>query len=146
MFVSCTCPAHLFIHVEKSENLRNLRNLHRPGHYWTDVLKAVVFLVQAGYFCSVCDCVLRDSQSYLDHINGKYHNRALGMSMVVERSTADDVSVRWPCFLSAYLTLPCSAMAETGLGFYGRNFGRCQFKGLDVQGHNLQNLRTPAST
>jgi len=38
---------------------------------------------------------LRDSASYLDHINGKYHNRALGMSMRVERSTADDV--RWPC-------------------------------------------------
>ena len=25
---------------------------------------------QAGYFCNVCDCILRDSQSYLDHING----------------------------------------------------------------------------
>mmetsp|Transcript_7100 Transcript_7100/g.20808 ORF Transcript_7100/g.20808 Transcript_7100/m.20808 type:complete len:231 (+) Transcript_7100:308-1000(+) len=46
---------------------------------------------QAGYYCKVCDCILRDSQSYLDHINGKYHNRALGMNMVVERSTADDV-------------------------------------------------------
>ena len=47
--------------------------------------------LQAGYYCNVCDCILRDSQSYLDHINGKYHNRALGMSMVVEKSTADDV-------------------------------------------------------
>jgi hypothetical protein len=37
----------------------------------------------------VCDCILRDSMSYLDHINGKYHNRALGMNMRVERSTAD---------------------------------------------------------
>lgn len=25
---------------------------------------------QAGYYCNVCDCILRDSQSYLDHING----------------------------------------------------------------------------
>lgn len=48
--------------------------------------------LQAGYYCSVCECVLRDSQSYLDHINGKYHNRALGMNMVVERSTADQVT------------------------------------------------------
>lgn len=44
---------------------------------------------QAGYYCSVCDCILRDSMSYLDHINGKYHNRALGMNMRVERSNAD---------------------------------------------------------
>ena len=46
---------------------------------------------QAGYYCSVCDCILRDSQSYLDHINGKWHNRALGMSMRVERVSADEV-------------------------------------------------------
>ncbi|KAK9804903.1 hypothetical protein WJX72_011008 [[Myrmecia] bisecta] len=50
---------------------------------------------QAGYYCSVCDCILRDSQSYLDHINGKYHNRALGMSMRVEKSTADQVRKRF---------------------------------------------------
>jgi len=51
----------------------------------------LLFLLQAGYYCNVCECILRDSQSYLDHINGKYHNRALGMSMTVEKSTADDV-------------------------------------------------------
>ncbi len=39
----------------------------------------------------MCDCILRDSQSYLDHINGKWHNRALGMTMRVEKSTVDQV-------------------------------------------------------
>jgi U4/U6.U5 tri-snRNP component SNU23 len=29
--------------------------------------------------------------AYLDHINGKWHNRALGMSMTVERSTVEQV-------------------------------------------------------
>lgn len=49
---------------------------------------------QAGYYCAVCDCILRDSQSYLDHINGKYHNRALGMTMRVERKGLEDVQKR----------------------------------------------------
>ena len=50
----------------------------------------VVF--QAAFYCSVCDVKLNDSNSYLDHINGKMHNRALGMSMRVERSTVEQVS------------------------------------------------------
>ena len=45
----------------------------------------------AGYFCETCKCLLKDSVSYLDHINGKKHQRALGYSMRVERAGVDKV-------------------------------------------------------
>eukprot|EP00934_Nitzschia_sp_Nitz4_P001365 Nitzschia sp. Nitz4//scaffold37_size175936//159877//160792//NITZ4_002068-RA/size175936-augustus-gene-0.13-mRNA-1//1//CDS//3329549854//1365//frame0 len=47
-----------------------------------------------GWHCKVCDCFLRDSHTYLDHINGRKHQRNLGFSMRVERSSKDQVSSR----------------------------------------------------
>jgi U4/U6.U5 tri-snRNP component SNU23 len=44
-----------------------------------------------GWHCSVCDCFLKDSMTYLDHINGRKHQRKLGYSMRVERSTKDQM-------------------------------------------------------
>ncbi|KAK9794373.1 hypothetical protein WJX73_009867 [Symbiochloris irregularis] len=68
---------------------------------------------QAGYYCSVCDCILRDSSSYLDHINGKWHNRALGTSMRVERSTADQVRKRFDALKQAkYTSDPADYVAD----------------------------------
>merc|ERR1711976_1130038 len=49
---------------------------------------------QAGYYCSVCECILKDSATYLDHINGKWHQRALGMSMRVEKVGVERVRSR----------------------------------------------------
>ena len=45
-----------------------------------------------GWHCRVCDCFLKDSLTYLDHINGRKHQRYLGYSMRVEKSTTDEVS------------------------------------------------------
>lgn len=47
-----------------------------------------------GWHCKVCDCFLKDSATYLDHINGRKHQRHLGFSMRTEKSTTSDVSKR----------------------------------------------------
>jgi U4/U6.U5 tri-snRNP component SNU23 len=47
-----------------------------------------------GWHCRVCDCFLKDSHTYLDHINGRKHQRNLGYTMRVERSTTDEVKNR----------------------------------------------------
>lgn len=47
-----------------------------------------------GWHCKVCDCFLKDSHTYLDHINGRKHQRKLGFSMRVERSTKDQLMDR----------------------------------------------------
>jgi len=44
-----------------------------------------------GWHCSVCDCWLRDSITYVDHINGRKHQKLLGYSMRTGKSTNEQV-------------------------------------------------------
>jgi len=46
---------------------------------------------QGGYWCSCCECLIKDSSAYLEHVNGRRHNRNLGMNMKVEKIGVDRV-------------------------------------------------------
>lgn len=59
------------------------------GNHITEGVKKAVNGV--GWHCEVCDCFLRDSLTYLDHINGRKHQRALGYSMRIAKSTKHEV-------------------------------------------------------
>ena len=65
----------------------------QAGH--TQVLmNAEIQKKATGWYCDVCECLLRDSASYLDHVNGKKHQRKLGYSMRTQRVGVEQVRDR----------------------------------------------------
>uniref|UniRef100_A0A8R1I030 U1-type domain-containing protein n=1 Tax=Caenorhabditis japonica TaxID=281687 RepID=A0A8R1I030_CAEJA len=59
------------------------------------ITKATPSAETGGFYCDVCDCVVKDSINFLDHINGKNHQRNIGMSMKTKKSTVNDVRERF---------------------------------------------------
>jgi U4/U6.U5 tri-snRNP component SNU23 len=49
---------------------------------------------QPGFYCKTCDVLLKSSEAYLDHCNGRRHQKLCGFSLRVERSSLDDVKNR----------------------------------------------------
>lgn len=43
------------------------------------------------FYCKVCECTMNDNAAYIDHTNGIKHNRMLGRTMQVEKSTVSKV-------------------------------------------------------
>lgn len=55
----------------------------------------ILYIIIGVYRCKLCDCVCKDSLTWLDHLNGKKHNQMLGMSMKVERVGVDRVKEKF---------------------------------------------------
>ncbi|PXF47820.1 Zinc finger matrin-type protein 2 [Gracilariopsis chorda] len=54
-------------------------------------VEVVPSVQKSGFYCKLCDTTMKDSNRYLQHVNSRFHQKALGMSMRVRRSTAQEI-------------------------------------------------------
>ncbi|KAI0557959.1 zinc finger matrin type 2 [Gracilaria domingensis] len=54
-------------------------------------IEVVASVQKSGFYCKLCDTTMKDSNRYLQHVNSRFHQKALGMSMRVKRSTVQDI-------------------------------------------------------
>ncbi|KAL4494127.1 hypothetical protein ABPG72_016083 [Tetrahymena utriculariae] len=59
-----------------------------------NVLKESHKSEHGGFYCQLCDTHVWDSNAWLDHINGKKHNRLLGMNNKVEKVGIDQIKAK----------------------------------------------------
>ncbi|KAI8975036.1 hypothetical protein BDF20DRAFT_943083 [Mycotypha africana] len=58
------------------------------------VVQSVDSRKQPGFYCEACDVTIKDSVTYLDHLNGRKHLANMGMSTKVEKADASSVKER----------------------------------------------------
>ena len=81
----------------------------------------------------MCECELRDSVNYLDHINGKKHAKKMGFSMRVERSSVGDVKDRFKSLKRKSASTQISKADE---------YGACTFLGYRFFSSNAVHTHT----
>lgn len=54
-------------------------------------VEVVQSVQRSGFYCKLCDTTMKDSNRYLQHVNSRFHQKALGMSMRVRRSTVEEI-------------------------------------------------------
>lgn len=85
--------------VEKEEEHKEVKNLTaRTERIELDKIVGKNALTSSdaakGFYCDNCEVQFNDSSTYLDHMNSRKHYQRLGISMKVERSTADRVKAK----------------------------------------------------
>ncbi|KAI8377347.1 hypothetical protein BD560DRAFT_325746 [Blakeslea trispora] len=49
---------------------------------------------QPGFYCKACDVTIKDSVTYIDHLNGRKHLSNVGVSTKVDKASVDSVKDR----------------------------------------------------